>query len=212
MRSIFSPAGAASRAPTQMILLPGAYHSAQNFLEQGFARAVAQRGTRLDLTFVDLEMTHLDDRDALARLRSEVVQPARDSGAAVWMGGISLGGLAALDYASAHPGEIDGLCLLAPYLGNRMLIKEIAAAPGLSGWEPGGLAEFDAERRIWRYIKTQAHSRPVFLGYGREDRFSMAHDLMAAALPASRVHVIAGGHEWPTWRKLWENFLDSHFA
>jgi pimeloyl-ACP methyl ester carboxylesterase len=195
-----------------MIWLPGAYHSAQNFLEQGFAGAVAKRGTRLDLRFVDLEMTHLDDRDALARLRSEVVLPARASGVSVWLGGISLGGLAALDYASVHSGEIDGLCLLAPYLGNRMLINEIAAASGVSGWEPGRLAEFDAERRIWRYIKTRADSRPVFLGYGREDRFSVAHDLMAAVLPANRVDVIAGGHEWPTWLKLWENFLDSHFA
>jgi pimeloyl-ACP methyl ester carboxylesterase len=166
----------------------------------------------LDLRFVDLEMTHLDDRDALARLRSEVVLPARASGVSVWLGGISLGGLAALDYASVHSGEIDGLCLLAPYLGNRMLINEIAAASGVSGWEPGRLAEFDAERRIWRYIKTRADSRPVFLGYGREDRFSVAHDLMAAVLPANRVDVIAGGHEWPTWLKLWENFLDSHFA
>jgi len=212
VRSIFSPAGAGSRAPTQMIWLPGAYHSAQNFLEQGFAAAVAKRRTPLDLSFVDLQMTHLDDRDALARLRSELVLPARASGVSVWLGGISLGGLAALDYASAHAGEIDGLCLLAPYLGNRMLINEIAAASGVSGWEPGELAEFDAERRIWRHIKTQIGSRPVFLGYGREDRFCVAHGLMAAALPVNRVNVIAGGHEWPTWLKLWENFLDSHFA
>lgn len=212
MRSIFSPARAATRAPTQMIWLPGAYHSAQNFLQQGFAAAVAQRGTQLDLSFVDLEMRHLEDRDALARLRSELVLPARDSGVAVWLGGISLGGLAALDYASTHPGEIDGLCLLAPYLGNRMLINEIAAASGLSGWEPGDLAQVDAERRIWRHIKTQDGSRPVFLGYGREDRFCRAHELLAAALPAGRVDVIGGGHDWPTWLKLWENFLDSHFA
>jgi pimeloyl-ACP methyl ester carboxylesterase len=212
VRSIFSPVRAGTRAPTQMIWLPGAYHSAQNFLDQGFAAAVAKRGTQLDLSFVDLEMTHLDDRAALARLRSELVLPARDSGVSVWLGGISLGGLAALDYASAHSGEIDGLCLLAPYLGNRMLINEIAAASGVSGWEPGELAEVDAERRIWRHIKTQDGSRPVFLGYGREDRFSSAHDLMAAALPANRVDVITGGHEWPTWLELWENFLDSHFA
>ena len=212
MRSIFSPAGEGSRAPTHMIWLPGAYHSAQNFLEQGFAGAVAKRGTQLDLSFVDLQMRHLDDRDALARLRSELVLPARDSGVAVWLGGISLGGMAALDYASAHSGEIDGLCLLAPYLGNRMLINEITAASGVSGWEPAALAEVDAERRIWRYIKTQAGTRPVFLGYGREDRFANAHELMAAALPANRVDVISGGHEWPTWLKLWENFLDSHFA
>jgi alpha-beta hydrolase superfamily lysophospholipase len=195
-----------------MIWLPGAYHSAQDFLDEGFARAAAQRRVPLDLLFVDLEMQHLDDRDAFQRLRSEIVLPARDSGAAVWLAGISLGGLVALDYASSHSGELDGICLLAPYLGNRVLINEIAATSGLAGWEPGELAESDAERRIWRYIKTRVDSRPLFLGYGRDDRFSAAHDMLAAALPADWVEVVAGGHKWGTWLNLWENFLDSHFT
>lgn len=203
MHSIFSAATAGARAATQMIWLPGAYHNAHDFIEQGFAAAVAARRAPLDLLFVDLQMAHLDDREALERLRFDIVLPARDSGVSVWLAGISLGGLAALDYASAHVGELDGLCLLAPYLGNRMLINEIAA---------GGLAGPDAEHRIWRYIKTRDDSRPLFLGYGREDRFSASHDLMAAALPQNWVDVIAGGHDWRTWSKLWENFLDLHFA
>jgi pimeloyl-ACP methyl ester carboxylesterase len=193
-----------------MIWLPGAYHSAQDFLDQGFVRAAAQRHVPLDLRFVDLEMQHLDDRDAFQRLRSEIVLPARDSGAAVWLAGISLGGLVALDYASTHLGELDGLCLLAPYLGNRMLMKEIAAS-GLAGWEPGELVESDTERRIWRYIKTRADLAKLFLGYGKDDRFSAAHEMLAAALPADWVEIVAGGHEWGPWLKLWENFLESHF-
>ena len=195
-----------------MIWLPGAYHSAQDFLDEGFARAAAQRRVPVDLLFVDLQMQHLDDRDIFQRLHSEIVLPARDSGAAVWLAGISLGGLIALDYASSHSTELDGLCLLAPYLGNRMLINEIATTSGADGWEPGELAESDAERRIWRYIKTRVDSRPLFLGYGRDDRFSAAHDMLAATLPAGWVEVVAGGHKWGTWLKLWENFLDSHFA
>lgn len=194
-----------------MIWLPGAYHHAQDFETHGFARAVEGRGKPLDLAFVDLEMQHLNDRDALESLRTQIVAPARAAGASIWLAGISLGGLVALDYASSHSDEIDGLCLLAPYLGNRMLINEIAAA-GLAEWQPGELAESDAERRIWRYIKTRAGSRPLFLGYGRDDRFCAAHEFLAAALPASSVDVVCGGHDWGTWSKLWENFLDSHFA
>jgi pimeloyl-ACP methyl ester carboxylesterase len=194
-----------------MIWLPGAYHCAQDFIDEGFARAAARRQIRVDLQFVDLEMQHLDDRDAFRRLRTEIVLPARASGAAVWLAGISLGGLVALDYASSYRGEFDGLCLLAPYLGNRMLINEIAATSGLAAWDPGALAESDAERRIWRYIKTRSDARPVFLGYGQDDRFSAAHNLLAAALPSAWVNVIAGGHEWRTWLQLWENFLDSQF-
>jgi pimeloyl-ACP methyl ester carboxylesterase len=194
-----------------MIWLPGAYHSAQDFLNEGFVRAAAQRCAPLDLRFVDLEMQYLDDRDAFQRLRTEFVLPARDSGAAVWLAGISLGGLIALDYASMHLGDLDGLCLLAPYLGNRMLMNEIAGS-GLAGWEPGELAESDAERRIWRYIKTRVDSVKLFLGYGKSDRFSAAHAMLAAALPADWVEVVAGGHQWGTWLRLWERFLDSHFG
>lgn len=195
-----------------MIWLPGAYHSARDFVEEGFVSAVARRRALLDLRFVDLEMQHLDDRGALQRLRSDIVLPARDSGASVWLAGISLGGLMALDYASRHLDELNGLCLLAPYLGNRMLLKEISATSGLAGWEPGELAEADTERRIWRYIKTRVDSRPLFLGYGKNDRFSAAHAMLAAALPADSVEVVAGGHQWGTWLTLWEKFLDSHFT
>jgi len=195
-----------------MVWLPGAYHAAQDFLAAGFAEAVRTRRVAMDLIFVDLELEHVGDRSALQRLRSEIVLPARAAGVSVWLCGISLGGLFALDYAALYPDELDGLCLLAPYLGNRMLTTEIAQAPGLAAWQPGELAETDEERRIWRYIKTRrADSRPLYLGFGQSDRFSSAHALLAATLPPDSVDAIAGGHEWSTWSRLWENFLDSRF-
>jgi pimeloyl-ACP methyl ester carboxylesterase len=196
-----------------MVWLPGAYHAAQDFVAAGFPQAVSTRRLALDLIFVDLELEHVGDRSALKRLRSELVLPARAAGVSIWLGGISLGGLFALGYAAAFPDELDGLCLLAPYLGNRILTAEIAQAAGLAAWQPGELAETDEERRIWRYLKTRrADSRPVYLGFGQGDRFSAAHELLAAALPADSVDVIDGGHEWSTWVRLWENFLDSRFT
>jgi pimeloyl-ACP methyl ester carboxylesterase len=196
-----------------MVWLPGATHAAQDFLTAGFAEAVRARRLALDLIFVDLELQHVSDRSALQRLRSDIVLPARAAGVSIWLCGISLGGLFALDYAASFPDELDGICLLAPYLGNRILAAEIAEAPGVAAWQPGVLAETDEERRIWRYIKTRrADSRPLYLGFGRGDRFSEAHELLAATLPADAVDVIAGGHDWFTWFRLWENFLDSRFS
>jgi len=212
MRSILKPAEPGGAAPTQMVWFPGAYHSAQDFLAAGFPEAVLKRQLALDLRFVDLEMQHLDDREPLERLRHEIVLPALGAGVSIWLARISLGGLVALDYASSYPDEFDGLCLLAPYLGNRMLLDEIAAARGLAGWEPGELAQADAERRIWRYLKVRVDPRPLYLGYGQQDRFSAAHRLLALGLPADAVDVIGGGHEWRTWIKLWENFLDARFT
>jgi len=195
-----------------MVWLPGAYQGAQDFLAAGFPESVRARGLALDLIFVDMELEHVGDRGPLARLRSDILLPARAAGISIWLGGISLGGLLALDYAVAYPDDFDGLCLFAPYLGNRMLTAEIARAPGLAAWQPGELAESDEERRIWRYIKARgADCRPLYLGFGHEDRFSAAHELMAETLPADAVDVISGGHEWSTWSRLWENFLESRF-
>jgi pimeloyl-ACP methyl ester carboxylesterase len=212
MRSTFRAAAHPTVAAARMIWLPGAYNAARDFLEAGFPAAVLQRQACLDLVFVDLELHHLGDRTALQQLRSELILPARSQGVTTWLAGISLGGLLALDYAATYPSDLDGLCLLAPYLGNRMLTGEIAAAAGLQAWEPGELAESDEERRIWRYIKSRdVDSPPLYLGFGRADRFAAAHRLLAKALPDNSVDVVEGGHEWRTWTTLWENFLDSRF-
>jgi len=212
VRSIAVPAVSTATASACMVWLPGAYHGAQDFVTAGFAQAVHARQLSLDLVFIDMELEHVGDRSTLQKLHSDIVSPARAAGISIWLGGISLGGMFALNYAASHPDEVDGLCLLAPYLGNRIVINEIAGAPGLAAWQPGKLAEADEERRLWNYVKNRhAGSPPLYLGFGREDRFSAAHELLAATLPADSVDVIPGGHEWPVWSSLWENFLDSRF-
>jgi pimeloyl-ACP methyl ester carboxylesterase len=146
-------------------------------------------------------------------LRDEVVWPLQEAGIAVWLGGISLGGMLALHFAASCGTELAGLCLLAPYMGNRMLIAEIAGAQGLERWQPGAPTEHDAERRVWRYIQNRGEdAAPLYLGFGREDRFASALRLLAANLPARSVEVVEGGHDWRTWAALWEKFLDFHFA
>jgi len=193
-----------------MVWLPGAFHTPLDFVRAGFDGAVARRGLQIDLQFVDLALDHLGDRGAIERLARDIARPAREAGSgAVWLGGISLGGSFVLDYAATDAGPWDGLCLLAPYPGNRLLIAEIARAGCLAAWQPGSLADPDEERRIWRFIQARgAGHPPLFLGYGREDRFAQGLDLMAQALPQSAVQVIEGGHDWSTWSRLWERFLD----
>ncbi len=214
MRSFLQAAAADAIAPIRIVLLPGAYHSPQDFVRAGFLDSVRERRLAIDLVLVDLELQHLGDRSVLLQLRNGIVLPARALGLpAIWLAGVSLGGFVALDYAACYPGDLDGLCLLAPYLGNRMLLAEIARAPGLAAWQPGELAETDEERRIWRFIKTHAaQPMPVYLGYGHEDRFAGAHQLMARALPAAAVDIVPGGHGWQAWSSLWENFLDVTFT
>jgi pimeloyl-ACP methyl ester carboxylesterase len=218
VRSILEAADAGVVAPTRVLLLPAAYCTPEDFLREGFARAARERHLPVDLVFVELKLQHLTDRTILRRLRHEIVLPARASGCrSIWLGGISLGGFIAMAYAARFTREVDGLCLLAPYLGNHIVVGEIERARGLDGWTPGHLAEDDDERRIWQFIKEQrdrTSPRPapeLHLGFGSEDRFADSHRLMAAALGSGSVDVVSGGHEWPAWRRLWENFLDTRF-
>lgn len=195
---------------TRIVLLPGAFSTAGDFANAGFADAVSERGLRVDLVTTDLELTNVNDRSILARLRAGPLQAARAAGCeSVWLAGVSLGAFVALALAERFPGEIDGLCLIAPYLGTRLVTGEIARAGGLARWHPATIAADDEERRIWRFAHPEvAHRPPIYLGYGRSDRFADSQRLLAEVLPSDSVDVIDGHHDWPTWRALWERFLD----
>lgn len=210
MHSLTLPGGAPGAARSKhMIWLPGAFQKAADFVSAGFHRAVAQRHLPLDVTFVDLEMAHLQDREPLRELHHDILLPLQERDADVWLGGISLGALFALDYAAEHGSLLSGLCLLAPYLGNRTLIAEITAAPGLSAWQPGPLAENDEERRIWRYLKERdAESPPLYVGLARGDRFASSQRLLAQTLPPGAIMETDGDHDWRSYSALWEIFLD----
>jgi pimeloyl-ACP methyl ester carboxylesterase len=156
VRTILEAVQDGTVAPTRILLLPPAYTTPEDFLHEGFVRAARERRLPVDLVFVELKLPHLADRTLLGRLRHEIVLPARALGcSSVWLGGISLGGFMAMAYAARFTQDIDGLCLLAPYLGNHMVVGEIERANGVDGWTPGDLAEDDDERRIWHFIKEQ---------------------------------------------------------
>jgi pimeloyl-ACP methyl ester carboxylesterase len=211
MRTQIIHASAPGSHADRIVLLPGAYHELEQFAGAGFDRALRDRGLAAELILAAPELAHLNDRSWLAQLRAQVITPARERGrGALWLGGISLGGFMALRYAADGQDALDGLCLLAPYLGSRIVAAEVAAHESLASWQPAALDADDDDRRIWRYVRglrTAAAPR-VFLGFGSEDRFADSQRLLAGALPATSTRVISGGHDWPVWRRLWELFLD----
>jgi pimeloyl-ACP methyl ester carboxylesterase len=211
MRTQVIRCGPVSADATRLVMLPGAYHALQDFVDAGFEQDLRERGLAAELILAAPELSHLGDRAWLAQLRAEVIAPARERArGALWLGGISLGGFMALRFAAEADDGIDGLCLLAPYLGSRIIAAEVASHASLAAWQPSALAEDDDDRRIWRFVQRMGAARAprVFLGFGREDRFADTQRLLARALPADSTRVIPGGHDWPVWRALWDNFLD----
>jgi pimeloyl-ACP methyl ester carboxylesterase len=211
--TLIEPAHAGRTAPIRVLMLPAAYAEPSDFIRHGFVRAIRDRSLEVDVVFAGFELQEVSDRSVFRRLREEILLPAYALGCAVWMGGISLGGYLALGYAERYPGELAGLCLFAPYLGSHLVTSEIERANGLESWRPGQFPEDDDERRVWRFIRTlRAGALPLHLGLGREDRFGRRHSLMAAALAPESVDVVPGGHDWPTWRSLWDRFLDARLV
>jgi len=213
MHTIFAAARAGEIARTRVVMLPAAYSSPDDFVRAGFIRAARERQLDVDVVLAAIELRQVIDRSVLVGVRQELILPARAQGCAVWLAGISLGGYLALCCAERHPQELAGLCLFAPYLGSHIVTGEIARASGVGGWEPAEPASDDDERRVWRFIKSlRSGALAVHLGLGSEDRFGARHRLMAAALAPQDVDIVSGGHDWPTWRRLWDRFLDARLA
>ena len=202
-----------SGAPNLLVLLPGAYMTAADFAENGFTDAVDRRGLALDLCAVDLDLAAISAGQALPAVARQILAPAHADYHRVWLGGISLGGLLALCQKADHPESVDGLCLLAPYPGSRLTASAIDRAGGLDRWQASAEELADPEFRMWRWLQNPPAGLPIFVGYGREDRFAAGMQGIAERFPPAARAVVPGGHEWPVWQQLWEHFLDlGHFS
>jgi pimeloyl-ACP methyl ester carboxylesterase len=203
---------ATTRAPLLLVLLPGANMTPEEMQREGMVQAVRQRHLAADVVIAHAHLGYVYDRSVMRRLHDDVVGPARAQGyERIWMAGISLGGFLAMGYALRHPGQIEGLVTLAPYLGRRQILQDIQAAGGPLAWRQTAQPREadDAEHALWMWLSaTPSSAPPVYLGYGSEDRFAPAQRLMAGLLPPGQVEHAPGGHDWPPWRTLWDRWLD----
>ena len=223
-------------APVLLVMLPGAYSLPPEFIDEGYVAPLRARGLDVDVLIVDSHLGYFSNGTILQRLRLDVVGPARERGyRQIWFVGISLGGYGALAYAAVHGNDprfgIDGVVAVAPYLGGRRLLAEITDAGGAYSWaakQPpvvgdrvaslaGGGASDDGAREVWRWLVAHAArpmaspnlppTLPVYLGFGTEDRLAEGHRLLATLLAPGYVFRAPGGHDWPPWRALWQQWL-----
>ncbi|MCY7369870.1 MAG: alpha/beta hydrolase [Polaromonas sp.] len=209
---IISDALLCGTAPTTLLVfLPGAYDTPQDFVDKGFVRAVRERGFDVDIQLADAHRGYYSQRKLLERLEADVMEPARAKGyRSIWFFGISLGGYGSLLYAMTHPDSLEGLVVLAPYLGDPALPLEIEGQGGLQVWRPGTGGGQDAV--LWAWLKGYADPatrRPqTYLGFGSGDRFAQPNGVLAQALQPVQRFVLPGGHDWPVWQSLWSRILD----
>jgi pimeloyl-ACP methyl ester carboxylesterase len=200
-----SPTASADRI--LLVMLPGAGITAADFATHGMVDAVHERGLPVDIIAVEPALDLYLDGGIVPALHATITAQAYTR---IWLLGISLGGMGALLYASTH--AVEGLVLLAPFLGTRGTVAEIARAGGLTAWSPAGSAATGMETRLLSWLQAHLAQNPpsprLYLGYGLQDRFAPGHRFLADQLPANRVITTQGGHDWQAWTPLWRRLLD----
>ncbi len=196
-----------------VVFLPGRWSRVEEFEKEKFFEIAKQHWPQARLTAPDLHLGYYKERSMARRLHEDVVLPAKRSGVKkVTLVGISMGGLGALIYDNEYPSQVDRMYLLSPFLGEEKVLQEISAAGSLAKWQPGSVQEDDFSRKLWlklREKRAQPGKKPqMHLGCGTEDRLADANRLFAKEfLKATEQKWTSGGHDWPTWRVLFEKMV-----
>lgn len=197
---------------TLLIMLPGRYGTANQFKAEGFVDMVLEAGLSLDVITAEAHTGYYKNMTVIERLRQDIILPAKARGyKRIWLLGISLGGLGAIWYDRTHPGDVDGLILLAPYLGDEQIVDEVEAAGGMRDWHRDEQDTRLSQNYIWGMTKAyedrHATTGRLFLGYGLQDSFARSNSLLAREIPADQVATLPGSHNWQTWRLLLAKLL-----
>ena len=209
MRTIVDSAQPGTRPPVVVAMLSGTFSAPEDFLREGFPEALRARGIAAELVMAELRAAWVADGSIVERIEEAIVGPARKRGVErIWLGGISLGALAALGYAARHGGVLEGVALISPYPATREILLEVDAAGGLDRWDPEIPAGGDVEREAWLFLARRPPGPPsVHCYYASGDRFAEGQRRMADTLPVGASRELPGGHDWQAWRVLWDAFL-----
>jgi hypothetical protein len=214
MEVLSLPRATDARSTTLIVFMPGAQEVPQDIVREGFVDQVRARGIDADVVVADAHLGYFYGGVFEQRLHEDVIRPARARGyRSVWLAGISLGGFGALRYARAHPGEVDGVIAIAPYLAPRLDLQAVWQAGGLANWRPDApLKSWEHERALLLWLQgygDPAQRRPpLYIGHGEGDRLKPYGPLMAGILPPERLLSAPGGHDWPPWKAMWADALD----
>ena len=195
-----------------LLMLPGAKNTPQQLVENGFIRELRERKLPVDVLALDAHVDLYLERSDIERVLHQALDEARAHGyRRIWLLGISLGGSGAMICATQRTAEIEGIFLLAPFLGTRGIIAEVEAAGGLQHWRAGDIGSRDHERVLLEQIRHITEGAngfpPIYLGYGSEDRYRGASIVLAERLGQPLVSVVPGGYDWDTWIVLWRRLL-----
>lgn len=201
------------------VFLPGRRDRASDFVRHGFIASAQAQIRGLDCVAVDATLGYYLDGSIADRLEREIIGPARSIGyREIWIVGVSMGGLGAFFHERAYPGEVNGLILLAPFVGDdHALFREMDATGGAVSWagsQPpvaAGLQKSEFQRELWRFLGRVRFDRRLqletWMAYGEADRLLPGIERLKGLLPAGQVFSLPGGHTWEVWTRGFAEIL-----
>ena len=199
---------------SMIIFLRGRGGSHEDFASEGLINDIIIRKLPFDMAAPNAHFGYYAGETLVPRLKADIIEPARTKGyETFWLVGFSMGGLGALMYTRQYPADVEGVCVISPFLGYDKFISEIADAGGVRQWDPGEYdPDNDWQRMLWHWLKQQAegeHPLPrLYLGYGADDSFAKSNRFLGDLLPRDHVFTTSGGHTPKTMKKLWRIFLE----
>lgn len=190
-----------------LVMLPGIGDSPERFVDFGFIDVARQGRHRCDVVTVDAHFGYYRDANIVTRL-SDVLQPLRERYEAVWLVGVSMGGYGAALTARQRPELVDGIVLIAPFLGLTGAVRPI-----IERVEAQGLEAFVASRTstnprkhfvevepLWEWLaqRARAHGDDVVLGWGTRDRFAPTLQVVGESFEEN-AFIVDGAHDWKTF-------------
>lgn len=204
-----------SGKPRQLVvMLPGRWSRPEEFQQEGLMQLARDHWPQARIVASNLHLGYYTNRVIVDRLHHDVILPAkRDGVQEIIVVGVSMGGLGALIYDLEHPGIIDRMILLSPFVGDEKVVSEIDAAGGVRSWNPGPIEEKDFSRKLWLGLKREwlgQRQRPeVILACGDKDRLRPSNERFASDfLKPREVIRLPGDHDWPTWRTAFAMALE----
>ncbi len=196
-----------------LVMFPGINSSGDDFVQHGFVQMFQQRYPNVDITLVDTRLAYITDGNIAERIQNEIIIPALSAGYKnIWFTGISLGGLSVITYNKTFANHVNGIVLIAPYLGAQYKIEGLLSGGVAHTWSETHQKNNDKTIQLWRYLLREANNKErnvkIFLAYGNSDRFSEIHVFLAGLLDKNNVFIEQGGHNWTVWKKLWKTMLD----
>ncbi|MES9865524.1 MAG: hypothetical protein ABW157_09310 [Candidatus Thiodiazotropha sp. LLP2] len=200
--------GSQKNSEVLIIVLPGILSDSQDMQKRGVPEAIHRGWPEPDILMADLTINFYREGLATTRLHDEIVAPARQQGySEIWLAGGSMGGIGTLMYEWHHPGELDGLVLISPYLGRGDVTDTIREAGGLKSWDSGEqtlvMESDNYDRLVWQmaqgWIGDEEKLQRVWLMCGDEDRLYPDVLMLGAILPEERYFPGPGDHSWDYW-------------